>query len=375
MDSFLRDIVNSFSEPDVPDKKIVDLVTKLADSGERFKFDSQVFDFASTGGPSSLTTILVPLYLFAYGVNVINLAVPGRPAGAVDVLGQIPEYKLNYYTNQAICKTHFYLHLEADARFAPLDRQLYEYRKAVNKINNPNLAIASLLSKKIVSGASNIGLDIRVSSFGNFGATREESVCYAKKYNRIANQFGITSICFLSNAAVPYQQYIGRGEALIALYKILNASEDNYLGEHNKFCIEIAQKMVGEHCSLTANNAKDAFTQNLLFQGSKYEFFENAVEKVISQPYRKLFASRDGFVSYNLPEIRRYIVCRQKMDEHSSKYPDPSGIVLLQKQGDYIEKEQPVLLIRNSLPLLEKQFSFFEMSESASIYKRNLEVI
>ncbi len=375
MGDFFKETVSAFDRPDVPDEMVVDLITQLANSGEKLSFDSSVYDFASTGGPSSLTTILVPLYLFAYGVNVINLAVPGRPAGAVDVLRQIPQYQLDYQSIILLAESHFYLHLEADEHFAPLDRQLFEYRKEVNKINNPNLAIASLLAKKIAGGASNIGLDVRVSPFGNFGVNWDECRYFARKYNRIAKQFGIKSICFLSNATAPYQQYIGRGEALIALHKIMNTSEDPWLGEHNMYCLNIAQKMTNEQYIPTTESLKEAFSQNLIFQGSNYEFFEEAVAKVAEQPYREITALTSGYIVYSLPEIRRYLVCRQKMDEHVSKYPDPSGIVLLHRQGAYVEGGQPVLLIRNSLPLMEEKYSFFQTENKVFLCPHKREVL
>lgn len=148
MEIDFSEIVNSFSRPSISDEEIITLINILADSGEKLRFNSSVYDFASTGGPSSLSTLLVPLYMFSLGVNVINLAVPGRPAGAIDVLSQIPDYHLDIQPGNTYDDKHFYLHLEASDRFAPLDKELFAYRKEVNKINVPNLAIASLMAKK-----------------------------------------------------------------------------------------------------------------------------------------------------------------------------------------------------------------------------------
>ncbi len=52
-----------------------------------------VADVASTGGPSSLSTLLSPLFLRAGGAVVPKLGVPGRPAGGIDCLAQIPGYR------------------------------------------------------------------------------------------------------------------------------------------------------------------------------------------------------------------------------------------------------------------------------------------
>ena len=375
LNNFLSDTVRIFDDPTVSEEKIVELIIQLANSGEKLNFNSRVFDFASTGGPSSLSTILVPLYLYAHGENVINLAIPGRPAGAVDVLSQIPYYQLNNIQTSKLEKKHFYLHLEADEKFVPLDKKLFDYRKKVNKIDVPNLAIASLLAKKLASGASNIGLDVRVSSFGNFGKNWEECVQNAKKYNRIANALGIESTCFLSDANAPYQPYIGRGEALVALHNIINNACGNRLNKHNYLCVEIVKSLLHVDFAFSSEVLKRAFLENLILQNSDYHYFESKVEEILAQPYRLLCAPVDGFVYYNLLEIRNYLVCRQSLDERITKYPDPSGMTLLQEQGSYIEKGQPVLRIRNPLPCLEDKYSFFNIERNESIPEHESEVI
>ncbi len=377
MNDLFDTIIGRFEKPNVSDEEICSLIERLAYSGDFLRFDHQVFDFASTGGPSSLSTLLVPLYLYAYGVNVINISVPGRPAGAVDVLAQIPEYKYSFNSQSAFDfqGKHFYLHLEADECFVPFDMQLFDYRRTVNKINIPNLAIASLLAKKVAGGASNIGLDVRISPFGNFGISWEECKQNAEKYNRLAKVFDMKSICFLSDASIPYQQYIGRGEALIALHKVMNGQADSCLGEHDLFCQEMAKKMTSNTYTLCKDRIKEAFSDNLLLQGSKFEYFEDAVKVVMDQPYREMHATLSGLINYNLHEIRRYLVNRQLMDKSLDRYPDPSGIVLLSTQGTFVNKGQPILLIRNSLPQMEAEYSFFEIKDQTISSQRKVEVI
>ncbi len=375
LDGYFKKIVYEFENPNISDEVIVELINKLADSGEILKFKTRVFDFASSGGPSSLSTILVPLYLFAYGESVINLAVPGRPAGAIDVLSQIPNYIMSDIDISELSQKHFYLHLEASQKYAPLDKQLFEYRKKVDKINNPNLAIASLLAKKVASGASDIGLDVRVASFGNFGKNWMECVLNSKRYNRIANILGINSICFLSDADVPYQPYIGRGEALIALYNIINNIGNQSLFNHNNYCMDIAKTMVRKEYTISKDSFRKIFVENLVFQSSNYKNFESKVENILSQPYRLIRALDDGYIYYNLLEIRRYLVYRQSLDEHKTKYPDPSGMILLQEHGTHIVKGQPIIQIRNSIPRIEESHSFFKIEKYKCTHSHEREVI
>lgn len=349
---YLSDIVNKFDNENVSDDAIIDLTHELAYSGEVMKFSNCVFDFASTGGPSSLTTLLVPLYLYGFGMGVVNLAVPGRPAGAVDVLSQIEGYNLDSIQNTDELGYPFYVHLVANENFVPMDKALFEYRKRVGKVNVPNLAIASLMSKKVASGASNIGIDIRVSEFGNFGQNWNECSDNAKKFNRIANTLGIQSTCFLSDANNPYQRHIGRGESLEALYDIIAGTGDLQLLGHKEYCRSIACCLI-ERAGIVLKsndvNLKKSFEDNLVFQGSKYDAFVGAVERVKEQSHRLIYASEDGYIKYNLQEIRNYIVSYQQKWKGKEKYPDPCGVTLLCNVGDHVVRGTPVMSIRNYL--------------------------
>lgn len=374
----LQEIITKF-EKDVPDELIVDLVNTLACSGRKLKFCGQVFDFASTGGPSSLTTILVPLYLYGFGKNVINLAVPGRPAGAVDVLAQIPGYNLetigmNYRSNKP-----FYYHLEANEEFVPFDNALFTYRKKVNKVDISNLVIASLLSKKIASGATHIGLDVRISPFGNFGKTWKECQANAIRYNRIAEVLGLKSTCFLSDASYPYQRYIGRGEALEAVYSLINCDGDKTLIEHDSYCKDIARCLVNKdkkQCDIPKICLKDVFSENLEQQGSSFSNFEAAVEKKRLQTKSILYANQSGYLYYDLEHIREFVVFFQNTASSGERYPDPCGITLLQNTGDYVYRDTPIISIRGISDVSSLNCnSLFSISEEAALICRKREVI
>ena len=346
----LKDIIHKFETKEVNDTDIINLINKIVDSGEQLSFPMPVYDFASTGGPSSLSTLLVPLYLFGSGCNVVDLAVPGRPAGAIDVLAQIDGYDTTIKPN-IVCGSNTYFHIEAGDKIAPLDKELYQLRKKYNKVNIPNMAIASLLSKKVACGAKIIGLDIRVAIHGNFGVNWELCRENAIRYNRIANSYGIKSTCFLSDANSPYQNYIGRGEALIALFNIFNGICEKRLQEHVDYCASMAETLLGENANIRKGNAilidiKKAFEVNLKHQGSCYDNFLEAVERVKNQSYQTMVAGQSGYIKFNLLAIRDYIVRRQ-MDITDVRYPDPCGVVLLVNDGDYIHYNTPIMKTRN----------------------------
>ncbi|MBD5520794.1 MAG: hypothetical protein HDR03_06150 [Lachnospiraceae bacterium] len=361
----LKDIVQKFETKEVNDTDIINLIKKIVDSGEQLSFSMPVYDFASTGGPSSLSTLLVPLYLFGSGCNVIDLGVPGRPAGAIDVLAQIDGYDTTVKPNM-VCESNTYFHIEAGDKIVPLDKELYQFRKKYNKVNLPNIAIASLLSKKVACGAKIIGLDIRVAKHGNFGTNWDLCKENAIRYNRIANYYGIKSTCFLSDANSPYQNYIGRGESLIALFNIFNGICERKLQEHVDYCAGMAETLLGENTNIRNGNAiidiKKAFEANLEQQGSCYDNFLEAVERVKKQSYQTIVASQSGYIKFNLLHIRDYIVRRQ-INITEVRYPDPCGVVLLINDGDYIHNNTPIMKTRN-IPQEECENIFYKIVET-----------
>lgn len=78
------------------DGRIAELAHLLAGSGALLPATGPTADLASTGGPGSLSTLIAPLALASYGLKVPKLGVPGRPAGGVDVLRQIPGYSTRF---------------------------------------------------------------------------------------------------------------------------------------------------------------------------------------------------------------------------------------------------------------------------------------
>ena len=71
---------------------VASLAVALTAGGARREL-ADCTDLASTGGPGSISTMLVPLMARASGVPVAKVGVPGRPAGAVDVLSNVPGYR------------------------------------------------------------------------------------------------------------------------------------------------------------------------------------------------------------------------------------------------------------------------------------------
>lgn len=104
----------------------------LAGTGGSVAIDHPLIaDVASTGGPSSLSTLLAPLFLREGGAIVPKLGVPGRPAGGIDCLAQIPGYHstLTPEEVEAVLASGGYAHFLAAGEMAPLDGRMFRLRQ------------------------------------------------------------------------------------------------------------------------------------------------------------------------------------------------------------------------------------------------------
>lgn len=364
-DSALKALVDCVEEVELTDEELSYLTMRLAESGDVIhQLDNCISaDIASTGGPSSLSTLLCPLYLRAHGFKVPTLAVSGRPAGGIDVLAQIPGYKIEFTATEVttLLGNSGYVHFLASRNFAPLDAALFSFRRQLNKTNIPALAIASLLAKKKAVGVSLVGLDVRVAAHGNFGNSMDVASQNAKRFCRVASLLGCQALCFLSDANNPYQPFIGRGESLVAIFQLLSGQADVWLRQHDDMCYAMVHSLAlikpKVDCTArpTLNTLLAVFSENLKVQGSSYAQFERYVFDIQSKHIQKITAPNDGFLHVNLESLRKVIVPLQELTATVERpFLDPCGIILKCKHGAYIHKGEIIASVRCLDHLSEK---------------------
>ncbi|RJP46472.1 MAG: hypothetical protein C4548_02675 [Desulfobacteraceae bacterium] len=348
-----------------PDE-ISQLATYLANSGEKLEWakEMKIADLASTGGPGSLSTLLSPIALMSQGYKVVKLAVPGRPAGAIDTLGTIPGYRVILSTKNIrsiVTKTGF-AHFLTDDRFAPIDGKLYAYRRQINAVAIPMLAAASLLAKKLAAGVRIVGLDARIGSHGNFGATSNEARENAINFCVAAKQLDIDAVVFIKNDCGPAQPWIGRGENLVALAHAVGvyelADSDSWLDRHVADCCEMARITVGGRQATQAvasktigwnltDNLRYALEQHLEAQGSSMKYFLGRVFEIMDSSRLTIFSEKSGILTVNLDILRNVLVSAQTQ-ELNTIFGDQAGVLLLIKPGTLIYKGQPIAIVRHS---------------------------
>ncbi len=329
------------------------LARLLAASGVALTFSGvRTADVASTGGPSSLSTLLCPLFLRVAGFNVPKLGVPGRPAGGIDCLAQVPGYKssLTEQELQQVMKNCGYAHFTAAGRYAPLDARLFRLRQQNGFQEVPTLVAASLLSKKLAVGVATAGLDIRVAPHGNFGRSFDEAGRNARMYEEAASSLGISGRPVLTDGSVPYQAYIGRSEALIAMKIIFDGAADSWLQEHVDLCRQLSAAAAPVEretiADTTTASLRQAFVANLVAQGATESGFLRVAELAADRHDRAIVAENDGAVVISLEGVRKTLTAAQTAATGNKDYADPVGVILRQRPGDMVQRGQVLATVR-----------------------------
>jgi thymidine phosphorylase len=336
----------------ISDDDIIYLTYTLANSGKLLKLPDNSIgaDIPSTGGPASLSTLLCPLVLKELGFIVPKLGVIGRPAGGIDVLAQIPGYKIefNYDELSQYLKSSRYCHFLAGNEFVPLDAILFKYRSSNNAKAIYPLVIASILSKKIAVGLKSTGLDVRVAKYGNFGTNWDEAKKNSLRFIQISKRIGINAVCFLNDINNIQQPYIGRGESLVSLYEIFYGEPDDLLENHLYRCISMGYSLSPIHeekMSYSINILLRHFIENISSQGSSEKAFIMKVNEIKSGHIYKIQLPKSGFLNIDLMQLRDTIVWGQNkiLDK---KISDPCGVIFKKYSNAYVDKDETILTYR-----------------------------
>ena len=311
-------------------------------------------DVASTGGPTSLSTVISPLFLRATGAAVPKLGVPGRPAGGIDCLAQIPYYKTTLSTAEVyqILDASGYAHFLAGSQLAPLDRRMFRLRQKTGDQAVPGLVTSSLLAKKLAVGVKHIGLDIRVSTFGNFGSDWLSATENARLFLKTAELVGIEASPVLTDGQYPYQPYLGRSETLVALDDLFDGKASSWLENHCTMCRTLVLACITDEYRTNVIDASPEvlrfhFNQNLIAQGSDPEKFKMLVKSTRQNHQLEITAEYAGFSHYYIKEIRDVMVRWQKHYVSAvDLFPDPVGLIFLCRPGSWVEKGEPLATLR-----------------------------
>jgi pyrimidine-nucleoside phosphorylase len=192
-----------------------ELTAAMLESGERWNLARErpdLVDKHSTGGVGDKTSLLLAPLLAAAGVPVIMLTGRGlgHTGGTADKLESIPGFRQELDRARAgelLDRCGIALGI-ATAGIAPADRKLYALRDRTATVDSLPLIVASILSKKLATGAAAIVFDVKVGDAA-FLPRLDEARGLAQLLAGISSELGMKAEALLTDMNQPLGDWVG----------------------------------------------------------------------------------------------------------------------------------------------------------------------
>lgn len=339
------------------------LTMAMVDSGDHTDLSAipgVKVDKHSTGGVGDKTTLVLAPLVAACGVPVAKMSGRGlgHTGGTIDKLESIPGFSCDLPLEKFLecVRVHGLAVAGQTGHLVPADKKLYALRDVTATISNISLIAASIMSKKLASGADAIVLDVKCGS-GAFMRTREEAAALARAMVDIGNGAGRRTVAVLTDMDQPLGCAIGNALEVREAIEVLHGRGP---GDVREICLVLGAEMLGlagkgdaDACRAMAERAIESgaalakFREMVAAQGgdpSVADHPDRLPVAPVQAPYR---ARRRGIlrhvISDQLGMASMVLGAGRRTKEETI---DPSaGIVLLKKPGEPVDADEPIAML------------------------------
>ena len=341
---------------DMTDEERANLTMAMVESGDQIDLSAIAgvkVDKHSTGGVGDTTTLPLAAMVAATGVPVAKMSGRGlgHTGGTIDKMEAIPGFHVEL-DSEAFVKQVNEIKMAVvgqSGNLTPADKKLYALRDVTGTVSSIPLIAASIMSKKIASGADAIVLDVKTGD-GAFMKTVEDSKKLAEAMVKIGNNVGRNTMAVISDMSQPLGYAIGNAlevqeaidclkgegpEDLMELCLTLG-SQMVVLGSKAE-TIEEARKMLVEVVENGA--ALEVLRQFITAQGGDASVIDDPTKLPQAKFISEVVAKESGYVSKieadDIGTAAMLLGAGRATKE--SEIDLAVGLVLRKKVGDYVE--------------------------------------
>jgi pyrimidine-nucleoside phosphorylase len=282
------------------------LTLAMLESGERWDLAREVpglCDKHSTGGVGDKVSLILGPLLASCGVPVAMLTGRGlgHTGGTMDKLESIPGLSLDL--NRARC-----LDLlarcglaigGATAEIAPADRRLYALRDTTATVDSTPLIIASILAKKLATGAAAVVFDVKTGN-GAFLTELDRSVELAQGLVETSRALGTPASALVTDMSQPLGRWSGHTAEVMEAFACLSGDGPEDLLEVTLALGEEVSRLAGQpvsrqdmEASLASGRARERCEQWAALQGADSDWLRRP-QFPLAPVEKPLLAKRPG---------------------------------------------------------------------------------
>jgi pyrimidine-nucleoside phosphorylase len=373
------------------DRETTDLTLAMARSGDQLDLHDiapLTVDKHSTGGIGDKTSLLLAPLVAAAGMPVAKMSGRGLgfTGGTIDKLESIPGFRAELSSEEfrQTLRGNGLVIAAQSADLAPADKRLYALRDVTGTVESIPLIAASVMSKKLASGADCMVLDVKYGR-GAFMQTLDDARELARRMVAIGTLAGRRVAAAISTMEQPLGRGVGN---LLEVREAVDALRGGGPADLVELCLAL-----GAELAVLAGRAPDreagrALLSETLASGRAWELFRRFVAhqggdlSALDDPdrlppapvQRPLPAPRAGLVSQiDGMALGHAVTTLGGGRIHKHDPIDPAvGLVLEAKIGDRVAAGQPLLHIHAATPEsaaraaaeLEQAFTIGERAET-----------
>ena len=340
---------------------------------EGFKIDKH-----STGGVGDKVTLIVTPIIASLGIPVAKFSGKGLgiTGGTIDKLESIRGFKTELSSQEFIdnVNKHKIAVAGQTGNLVPADKKLYALRDVTGTVDSIPLIAASIMSKKIASGADGIVLDVKCGS-GAFMKTEEEAKKLAEAMTAIGEKLGRKVVAHISDMDNPLGKMIGNKLEVVEAYALLKGRLEETHADLLEECIIISSLMYQIAAGVDETTAVAA-VKKVLENGSAAAKFEEFIvaqggdlaDIVQNDTAHKVAvkAASEGIVaSINALMIGEASVSlgAGRLTKESSLDYD-AGIQLVAKKGDRVSADETIAYLYSNSEINEETITKVQQAYS-----------